>query len=356
MTAPPRPTFAEVMSAPDPGMSVLGVLSGAMVATMLDLGHQTGLTAALAAGPADVDELARRSDGDPRITREWLRCLRAAGLVVGSDDGPSAWSPDAAELLAAPPGSPMDLSPGVELFSVLASCVPAVAAAFRVGCGLPHAEYPAGLPEAMARMSAGWTGAVLPDLWVRSVPFLTAALDAGGRIAEVGCGAGTALEALCGRFPTASATGFDLDERAVEGGRVRLAERGLGQRVELRACDAVDGLSGPYDLVLALSVLHDCVDLDEMLQAIAKSLSPDGCLLVVESPPLVGAFAAMLLATSTLYCVPATAARGASEPLGTLGLSPGELAAAAARAGLVLGAPLPQVVPSVAATVFHPAV
>lgn len=353
MSAPTRPQSTPVGAAHDAAFSAMSVLAGAMIATMLDLGRRTGLSAALGAGPADAEVLANRTCGDERIAAEWLAALGAAGLVVEASDGRSRWSDEAAPMLGGPPGSPMDLTPGVELFAVLSASVPAVAAAYRSGGGLPAADYQAELATAMARMSSGWTAAVLPDIWIRSVPALAASLDAGGRVVEIGCGTGTALEALGASFPRIRATGFDLDERAVRAGQARLAGRADGPRIELCVQDAAAGLDGPYDLVLALSVLHDATDLDGLLRCVGSALAPDGRLLVVESPPLTGPFAAMLLATSTLYCVPTTRARGAVAPLGTLGLTPDRLADAAVRAGLAPGEPLAQVVPMVAATLLR---
>ena len=336
----------------DAGMfAVLGVLSNAMTATMLDLGRRTGLNAALAAGPAEVTELAARAGGDPRITAEWLHALVTAGLVTAAD-GQYAWIPPAAAAFGAPAGSPQDLSAGVELFSVLSGCVPLVADAFGAGGGVPAERYPGDLATAMQRMSVGWTAQVLPYVWVPAVPGLTDRLAAGGAIAEIGSGAGEALEALVRTFPAATATGFELDARGVRAGSERLAAAGLADRVRLLEQDAATGLSGPYDLVLALSVLHDVPDLDRMLAAIAASLAPDGVLLVVESPALSGPMAGLLLATSTLYCVPSTLARG-GPAAGTLGLPPSVLVPAAARAGLAPVAPLPNPVPLVHATAFR---
>ena len=328
---------------------VLSILASAMTATMLDLGNRTGLIRALADGPADAAELAARTGGDERLVAEWLRCLDAAGLVVSAGNR-SQWTPDAAAMLAGPPGSPGDLSAGIGLFSALASCVPAVAAAFGSGA-VPADAYPPELASAMQRMSDGWTAGVLPQLWVPAIDGLAERLQAGGRVAEIGCGAGHALQALGERYPAMTADGFELDGRQVADGNRRLTAAGLTDRLWLHAEDAATGLAGPYDLVLALSVLHDVGDLDTVLRTVADHLAPQGHLLVVESPPLRGPLAAMLLATSTLYCVPSVQARGHAA-LGTLGLPPEVLLPAVDRAGLVLDPPLPQAIPLVAAYSF----
>ncbi|GAA4513223.1 AarF/UbiB family protein [Nonomuraea ferruginea] len=324
----------------------MAVVATAMVATMLEFGSRTGLSAALAAGPAQAAGLAQATGGDARLAEEWLRGLAAAGLV-SHDEAGYAWSPEVQPFI----GGMMDVQPGVALFGALTRCVPAIAEAYHTGGALDDASYPQELAEAMQRMSAQWTGVILPDIWLPAVPGLTDTLRAGGRVAEIGCASGETLETLATAFPRITAQGFDLDERLTSAGNARLAARGLTGRVSLCHLDATTALSGGYDLILALSVLHDVSDLSGMLRAAASALRPGGTLLVVESPPLTGPAAAMLLATSVLYCVPATAARG-GRPLGTLGLTPQTLVAAAAEAGLSPVTTLPAVHPMVAAHAF----
>ena len=202
---------------------VLSILAAAMTATMLDLGERTGLTRALAQGPADAAELARRTGGDERLIEEWLRSLDAAGLLV-SAGSKSQWTPDAAAMLAAPAGSPGDLSAGIGLFSALASCVPMVAAAFGSGA-VPAGDYPPELAATMQRLSDGWTSGVLPQLWVPAIEGVAGRLEAGGRVAEIGCGGGHALQALGRRYPAMTADGFELDGQTGRG-RQRAAGRG----------------------------------------------------------------------------------------------------------------------------------
>ncbi|MFG3442763.1 AarF/UbiB family protein [Nonomuraea sp. NPDC047897] len=324
----------------------MAIVATAMVAAMLEFGSRTGLSAALAERPSQADELARATGGDVRIAEEWLRAMVAAGLV-GRDGPRHAWLPEVRPFI----GGMMDVQPGVALFGALTRCVPAVAEAYHAGGSLADARYPRELADAMQRMSAQWTKVLLPDVWLPAVPGLVEALRAGGRVAEIGCASGETLETLAAAFPQITADGFDLDERLTSAGVTRLAARGLAGRVSLSPLDATTALDGPYDLILALSVLHDAADPARLLRAAADALRPGGTLLVVESPPLTGPAAAMLLATSVLYCVPATAARG-GQALGTLGLTPDALGSVAAEAGLAPVTTLPVVHPLVSAYAF----
>ncbi|OXM65904.1 AarF/UbiB family protein [Amycolatopsis vastitatis] len=328
----------------------MAMLAEAMTAALLEFGSRTGLAAALGAGPADVAELSRRAGGDARMTEEWLRGLVAAGFATRTDAG-YTWAPEAVAWFGTP-GGPADLQPGLALSGALTRCVPAAADAFPLGGVLESERYPRELADAMQRMSTQWTTFLLPGIWLPAVPGLTDALRAGGRVAEIGCASGETLESLATTFPRITAEGFDLDERLTKTGNARLSEHGLADRVVLRPVDAATGMTGHYDLVLALSVLHDATDPPALMRAAASALRPSGCLLVVESPPVSGPLAAMLLTTSLLYCVPTTAARG-GRPLGTLGLPPEALLPLAEEAGLRPVPDLPAVHPLVAASAFR---
>ncbi|MET7459367.1 AarF/UbiB family protein [Nonomuraea sp. NPDC005501] len=324
----------------------MAVVATAMVAAMLEFGSRTGLSAALAEGPSQAAELAEATGGDARLAEEWLRGMVAAGLAA-HDGSHYTWLPEVRPYI----GGMMDVGPGVALFGALTRSVPQVAEAYRAGGAFADVWYPRELADAMQRMSAQWTKVILPDVWLPAVPGLTDTLRGGGRVAEIGCASGETLETLAAAFPRITADGFDLDERLTSAGNARLADRGLAGRVTLSPLDATTALNGEYDLIVALSVLHDVSDLPRLLRAAASALRPGGTLLVVESPPLTGPAAAMLLATSVLYCVPATAARG-GQALGTMGLTPDVLVPMAADAGLAPVTTLPAVHPLVSAYAF----
>lgn len=343
------PAVAAIRDDADTGPELprpMTVVATAMAAAMLEFGTRTGLNAALAEGASQAADLARATGGDVRLAEEWLRAMVAAGLV-GREEAHYAWLPEVRPFI----GGMLDVQPGAALFGALTRCVPAVAEAYRAGGALEDTRYPRELADAMARMSAQWTKVLLPDVWLPAIPGLVDTLRAGGRVAEIGCASGETLETLATAFAGITADGFDLDERLTGAGNTRLAARGLAGRVSLSSQDATTALNGGYDLILALSVLHDASDLPRLLRAAASALRPGGSLLVVESPPLTGPAAAMLLATSVLYCIPATAARGGEE-LGTMRLTPDVLMPLAAEAGLAPVTTLPAVHPMVSAYAF----
>ena len=95
-----------------------------------------------------------------------------------------------------------------------------------------------------------------------------------GVLLDVGCGTGANLEALAWRFPELTAIGLDADPFC----RAACEARGL------RVCDAsaealpVDDNS--QDVITALDVLEHLDDDVSALQEMARTLSPDGYLIL----------------------------------------------------------------------------
>src|SRR5450755_4424714 len=56
-------------------------LGATVAAGNVVIGHRLGLYQALAEGPATPEELARRTDTDPRYIAEWLRGQAAGGYI-----------------------------------------------------------------------------------------------------------------------------------------------------------------------------------------------------------------------------------------------------------------------------------
>ena len=108
-----------------------------------------------------------------------------------------------------------------------------------------------------------------------------AALDDGGRVADVGCGAGWAAIGLAEAFPTVTVQAFDLDEPTVSRARAYVREAGLGDRVEVVLAPLAAG-AGRYDLIVLAEMLHDVPDPVGVLTAARESLLPGGVVFVAD--------------------------------------------------------------------------
>lgn len=81
----------------------------------------------------------------------------------------------------------------------------------------------------------------------RLVAFL--ADDLSGEVVDVGCGWAELLLQVVAAAPAAHGSGFDLDEQAIAHGRRLASERGLADRVSLRAVDAKTVDSTPSAMI-----------------------------------------------------------------------------------------------------------
>ncbi|GGM54493.1 hypothetical protein GCM10012275_27020 [Longimycelium tulufanense] len=317
---------------------VMGDLSGAMVSLMAVLGVRLGIFAALAGGPANSAELARRTGLAERYLREWLWCLHSANYLQATPDGRFSLPLEHAGVLART-DSPFSLTGGHRLFAAMATMLDPITEAFRTGEGVAHGRYPEEFAAAMEQMSATWVDHMLVDQWLPAVDGLTERLAAGGFVADVGCGSGRALIRMAERFPSARFVGYDLHEPNLERAREAADRSGVADRVHFERADAAEALAAPTDLVTMLDVLHDAPDPEATLRAARVAVAESGgVVLVLESSGAddardnTGAPASILYATSTLYCVPTALADGAPA-LGTFGLPAREMTRLADRAG-----------------------
>src|SRR6202000_1682210 len=105
-----------------------------------------------------------------------------------------------------------------------------VAAAFRQGGGVRAADLHPDVWTGASRFTAQWHQNMLVQEWLPLVPQTTALLQAGARVADVGCGTGQALLALAREYRGITATGYDVHPESVAQARRAAAEAGLADR------------------------------------------------------------------------------------------------------------------------------
>jgi SAM-dependent methyltransferase len=141
-------------------------------------------------------------------------------------------------------------------------------------------------------------------------------------VADVGCGAGTAVLTMADAFPASRFTGYDLDPRAVALATEKAAASRL-TNVEFEVC-SVDELptDPPFDLITAFDVVHDLAAPAAALARIRHALAPDGTFLMME-PAVAAALednieprVALLYGVSLMFCLTQSLAAGGAG-LGT---------------------------------------
>jgi SAM-dependent methyltransferase len=191
-------------------------------------------------------------------------------------------------------------------------------------------------------------GPLVRDL-LPAVPGVDAALSAGGRVADIGCGYGWSSIGIARRWPAARVDGFDVDAPSVERARRHAAEAGVAERVTFRTEDVGTlvgdadpdrerRLDGSYDLVTAFECVHDLPDPVAVLAAMRRMTRPGGTVLVLDEA-VAEEFTApggdvdrLMYGYSLLCCLPDGLSTEPSAGTGTV-MRPATLRAYARQAG-----------------------
>src|SRR5215813_8791875 len=117
-----------------------------------------------------------------------------------------------------------------------------LAQAFRIGGGIPQADFGERFWCGFERFTGPAFRNFLCQQWVPAVPSVNAALHAGGSVADVGCGNGQALLALAVGYPNARLVGYDSYASAVDAEIRNARGEGLEARVRFEGCGMGEGL------------------------------------------------------------------------------------------------------------------
>ena len=312
---------------------------GALELFSIHLGRNLGLYEALYE-PRTVAGLAAAAGIDPRYAREWLEQQAVAGFVV-VDDAELAWDRRRYRLTAdqhalfARPEHLSHVSPLADMVAGIGQVLPEVAGAFRSGGGVPYPSYGTAFRNGQAGINRPAFTHDLVDSWLAAVPDVAERLQRGGRIADLGCGAGWSTIALAKAFPDCDVVGIDADPASIRDARANAAAAGIDVRFD---CADASDLEGSYDLVLILEALHDLAAPARVLSDVRKALRPDGAVLVADEK-VAERFTApgdelerMMYGWSVVHCLPATMAEEGSAAIGTV-LRPKLVATLAGDAG-----------------------
>jgi ubiquinone/menaquinone biosynthesis C-methylase UbiE len=298
----------------------VGDLGATMAAGNVVVGHNLGLYRALAAGPATAEQLAERTETDPRYLVEWLRGQAAGGYVTVDGDLYSL-SEEQAFVLSNPDGGVY--APGAFLLALGAlRAEPRITEAFRTGAGVGWHEHDGDVFVGCEQFFRPGYLANLVPAWLPAMDGVVDKLRAGARVADVGCGLGASTILLAGEYPASRLAGFDYHDRSIELARKRAADAGVAERTTFEVASAQDFPGRGYDLVTTFDCLHDMGDPVGAARHIRDALAPDGAWLIVE--PFAGDAVAdnlnpvgrVYYSFSTFLCVPSALSQSGGYSLG----------------------------------------
>jgi 2-polyprenyl-3-methyl-5-hydroxy-6-metoxy-1,4-benzoquinol methylase len=303
-------------------------LGATMAAGNVVVGHRLGLYRALATGAGSPAQLAERSGTDPRYVAEWLAGQAAGGYVTYDvSTGTYSLTEEQAFAMADPDGPNLPAAFLMALGALMAE--PRITDAFRTGRGMGWHEHDPDVFTGTEAFTRAAYAANLVSSWLPALDGVVNKLQAGGRVADVGCGLGASSVLLAQAYPESTIVGSDNHQLSIDLARKRAAAAGVSDRISFEVASAQTFTGTGYDLVTAFDCLHDMGDPLAAARHIRKALTPDGTWLIVE--PNAGDTVAdnlnpvgrMYYSASTFLCVP----NGMSQPGGyALGAQAGEAA------------------------------
>ncbi len=251
-------------------------------AGMVVIGDTLGLYKALAGAPATPDALAARTQTDPRYVREWLSSQAAGGYVQYEPATGDFSLSDEQALALAQEGSPAFVPGAFQVATAALRALPQVIDAFRTGAGFGWHQHDHNLFHGTERFFRPGYVANLVSRWLPSLEGVTARLEAGRRVADVGCGLGASTILMAQAFPHATFAGFDYHAPSIEWARAAATAQGVAGRVTFAVAGAHAFPGDGYDLVTVFDCLHDMGDPVAAARHVHRALRPDGTWMIVE--------------------------------------------------------------------------
>ncbi len=290
---------------------VLTDVSGALGLLMAYMGDQLDLYSALAENcPATSEQLAKNTGLKERYVREWLSA-NAAGGYIEYDTSTKMFSmtPEQALIFAAE-GQPECMQ---GFFQAVVSTYldePKATKAFRTGDGIPWGDHSTCLFCGTERFFRPMYAANLIDLWIPALDGVKEKLEAGAKVADVGCGHGSSTILMAQAFPSSTFHGFDFHAPSIEHARERARAAGVAKNTIFEVVAAKEYPGQDYDLVAIFDALHDMGDPVGACKHVLSTLATDGAFMLVE--PFAGdalednlhPLGQIYYAFSTTVCVP----------------------------------------------------
>ena len=312
---------------PDKLMGFMGKLVGDLGAMMsigpMLIGEKLGLYKVLAQkGPQTAGELAAATQTNERYVREWL-CAQAASGFVDYDSVTEKFSmnPEQSVALGAD-DSPFYFMGAVELAFGMMRAESAMTDAFRTGNGLGWHEHDTCLFRGVERFfRPGYMRHLLTE-WIPALGGIKARLEAGVKVADVGCGHGSSTILMAQAFPKSRFFGFDYHAPSIEKARKAAEAAGVADRATFEVAPAKQYPGKDYTLVTFFDCLHDMGDPAGASKHVYSTLADDGAWMVVEPfaddklENNLNPVGRVFYSASTFICTPASRAQEIGLGLG----------------------------------------
>ena len=260
----------------------IGDLGAAVHTGMAVIGEKLGLYKALAERPMTPAELAAKTSTDERYVREWLASQAAGGYVTYNEKTNEFSLDEEQAFTLAKEDSPAYLPGAFQAALGALAAVPRIADCFRTGAGMGWGEHNENVFFGVEKFFRPGYAANLVSTWIPALEGVQAKLEAGARVADVGCGLGSSTILMAKAFPNSQFFGFDYHDKSIATAREAAKREGVDGRVSFALASAKDYPGKDYDLITVFDCLHDMGDPIGAAKHVRESLSEEGTWMIVE--------------------------------------------------------------------------
>ncbi len=302
---------------------MLGDLGGALSVPLVRMGDRLGLYKALhEGGPMTPGELAAKTSIAERYAREWMSHHAASGyLEYDAATGKFTLPPEQA-MVFADPDSPVYMQGGFDLAVAMMENQALVESAFRSGEGVGWGEQAQCLFCATGRFFRPGYHNNLVQAWLPALDGVTAKLERGASVADVGCGHGFSTVMMAKAFPQSTFVGYDFHPGSIAQAQTHAEQHGVAANTRFEVATASEYPGENLDLVTFFDCLHDMGDPAGAARHVRQTLNSDGSWMIVE--PAAGdrlednlnPVGRLYYAGSTMICIPTSLDQPVGAALG----------------------------------------
>ena len=301
----------------------VGDMGAGLHAVLILLGDKLGLYKAMAdSQPITSAELAQRTGTNERYVREWLNANAASGYVTYDPATKSFTLPPEQALALAIDNSPAFLPGAFQIISACFHDAGKIEEAFRTGKGVGWHEHHHDLFHGTERFFRPGYIANLTSSWIPALEGVTAKLQSGAKVADIGCGLGASTILMAKEYPHSEFFGFDYHAGSIDLAKAAAAREGVGDRVTFEIASAKSYPGKDYDFVAFFDCLHDMGDPRGAAAYVHSTMKPDGTWMIVEpyaedaTEANLNPVGRVFYSASTMLCVPASMSQEVGAALG----------------------------------------
>lgn len=273
------------------------------------LGDELGLYRAMAdSQPITPEALADKTGCNPRLVREWLSGQVASGYMT--HQAGTFVLPEEQAMALALEDSPVYMAGGAMVVAALFHDKDKLVTAMRGDGGLAWGDHHPCMFSGTERFfRPGYKTFLVAD-WLPALDGVVAKLEAGAKVADVGCGHGASTIVMAQAYPASRFVGYDYHAPSIATATQRASDSGVSAQVSFHQATAKDYPADDYDLICYFDCLHDMGDPVGAARHAYTTLKADGTVLLVEPfakdalDDNINPVGRLFYAASTFICTP----------------------------------------------------